>query len=545
MYEKRSLIRTACRITFVLLVVLSCSALHTEAQQMHRDEAQISNPLLWEDLADIDILRVGNSYYYSASNMHYSPGAPILRSEDLVHWRYVGHSVPVLDFGAKYDMQGATAYVRGTWASFLGYRASNKTFYWGGCIDFGKTYLYTAPASEGPWSRHAVLDKCYYDAGLLVDDDTLYVAYGNTTLHVAQLSPDGTHEVREETVFETPKDIGVLEGSRFYKVDGKYYIFATRPADGEYVLRSATGPFGPYTAQKLVLRSPSPVSGSGWPHQGGIVQTPNGEWFYMAFVDAYPGGRIPVLAPLKWNKDGWPEIELVDGKWAKSYSLPHVSDPQSTSAVQPFVDEFQSSVLGPEWEWNHNPDNSKWRTGKGLRLQTASVTDDLYLARNTLTHRIPGPASSATVLVDANGMKEGDYAGLALFRDVSAWIGITRVHDGMKIVVKSGMSLGRDWKAVSSGTIQASSPLRPGNVWLRATADIHPGAGRRGTFSYSLDGKHFLPLGDPLVLNAEWRFFMGYRFALFNYATQATGGSVLVKSFRIGPVNTAPSGGAQ
>ncbi|GAB3893104.1 hypothetical protein GCM10027612_42100 [Microbispora bryophytorum subsp. camponoti] len=109
-----------------------------------------SNPVLWEDLADIDVFRVDDTYYYSASTMHYSPGAPILRSYDLVNWEYAGHSVPKLDFGSKYDLNGGRAYVNGVWASFLNYRKSNKTFYWGGCIDFSKTYIYTATSAEGP-----------------------------------------------------------------------------------------------------------------------------------------------------------------------------------------------------------------------------------------------------------------------------------------------------------------------------------------------------------------------------------------------------------
>jgi beta-xylosidase len=227
-------------------LLLAALASGLDAQSATHAQQQFTNPVLWEDLADIDILRVGNAYYYSASNMHYSPGAPILRSYDLLHWRYVGHSVPILDFGPNYDMAGGTAYVRGTWASFLGYRKSKKTFYWGGCVDFQKTYIYTAPAAEGPWNRHAVIDKCYYDSGLLVDeDDTLYVVYGNTKIHVAQLSPDAAREVKEEIVFTSPQEIGTLEGSRFYRDGGNYYIFTTHPPNGEYVLRSTTGPLEP------------------------------------------------------------------------------------------------------------------------------------------------------------------------------------------------------------------------------------------------------------------------------------------------------------
>ena len=517
----------------VAFVCLSCCALaQTPAPKVAA--ATFTNPLLWEDLADDDVFRVGDAYFLSASNMHYSPGAPILRSYDLVNWEYVGHSVPVLDFGPAYDLQGGSAYVKGTWASFLNYRKSDRHFYWGGCVEFKKTYLYTAPAAEGPWQRKAVLDKCYYDAGLLIDDDdTMYVAYGNTNLSVAQLSADGTREVRSEKVFTAPADVKVLEGSRFYKRNGSYYIFTTRPANGQYVLRSTTGPFGPYTLHKVLLDTVSPIVGAGVPHQGGLVQTPKGDWYYLAFTDAFPGGRVPVLAPVHWSADGWPEVELKDNTWAKSYPYPAVPHP-----LKPLTgtDLFQGKALGPEWEWNHNPDNTHWALQDGLTLQTATVTDDLYLARNTLTHRILGPQSTATIELNVAGMKDGDRAGLAMLRDSSAWVGVTRDAGVLRVVEQDGLTMGPKWVTTSTGKEAASVALPRQTVWLRVTADIRPGAGRTASFSYSLDGQTYETLGTPFVMNEQWMFFMGYRYAIFNYATRALGGEVKVRSFTM----TAP-----
>lgn len=519
-----------------LLAGMSCCAAPRMSVQAGQQQAaaDFQNPVLWEDLADIDIIRVGDAFYYSASNMHYSPGAPILRSYDLVHWEYVGHSIPVLDFSPAYDLNGGHAYVGGSWASFLGYRKSNKTFYWGGCIGFAKTHIYTAPAAEGPWSKQAVLDNCYYDAGLLIDDDdTMYVAYGNKTLHVAQLSPDAKHEVRSEVVFQTPPDIGVLEGSRFYKIHGDYYIFTTRPADAEYVLRSTKGPFGPYQIRPLLIGAKSPVPGAGVPHQGGIVQTAKGNWYYMAFIDAFPGGRVPVLAPLKWNDDGWPSVDLPDNTWLDSYPLPDVGNAAHPVHSPTGTDAFIGPALGPEWEWNHNPDTSKYSVHHGLFLQTATVTDDLYAARNTLTHRILGPVSTATVVLDNRQMKDGDRAGLVMLRDSSAWIGIARDAGKLRVLVVNNITMDKHWDTASKGTEVASAPLIADKVWLRTTADIHPGPGHTATFSYSTDGNTFLPLGPPFVLNTSWQFFMGYRFGIFNYAARALGGAVTVSSFTL------------
>ncbi|WP_432140180.1 glycoside hydrolase family 43 protein, partial [Streptomyces sp. bgisy154] len=507
----------------------------TAAGSVGTAAAQITNPVIWQDFADIDIIRVGDTYYYSASTMHYSPGAPILRSYDLVNWEFAGHSVPRLDFGSKYDLDGGRGYVRGVWASSLAHRPGNNTFYWLGQIDFARTYVYTASTVEGPWTRHTTL-PAYYDAGLLVDsDDTLYVAYGNTQISVAQLSADARTQVRAQQVFSTPSSIGTLEGSRFYKINGNYYIFVTRPANGQYILRSTSGPFGPYTLRQLLLDLPGPVSGGGVPHQGGLVQTQNGQWYYMAFVDAYPGGRVPVLAPVTWTSDGWPRLQLVNGAWGTTYAAPDLPPPPRQVEPLTGVDTFDGTTLKPKWEWNHNPDTTKYTVDNGLTLRTATVTGDLYSARNTLTHRIQGPTSTATVTVDYSGMRDGDRAGLALLRDSSAWIGVARDNGSTRVVMVDGITMDNNWNTTSTGTEAAGTVVSGGRIWLRATADIRPGAGRQALFSYSTDGTRYTRLGPGFTLKNAWQFFMGYRFALFNHATRALGGAVRVTRFELAP----------
>ncbi|MER5642968.1 family 43 glycosylhydrolase [Streptosporangium sp. NPDC002524] len=490
-----------------------------------------TNPVVWQDFADGDIIRVGDAYYYSASTMHYSPGAPILRSYNLVDWEYAGHSVPRLDFGSgAYDLNGGRAYVKGIWASTLNHRASNNTFYWMGCVEFNRTYVYTASAVDGSWTKRSQINNCYYDAGLLVDDnDTMYVAYGNGTISVAQLSADGLSQVRAQQVFQTPSSVGTLEGARFYKRDGYYYIWLTRPANGQYVLRS-TSPFGPYEMRQVLLNMPGPISGGGVPHQGGLVRTQNGAWYYMSFVDAYPGGRVPALAPINWSADGWPTVQTVNGGWGVNYPKPNIQTSRTVaSMIGP--DTFTSSALGHRWEWNHNPDTSRFSTGNGLRLQTATVTGDLYNARNTLTHRIQGPSSTATIELDYSAMANGDRSGLAMLRDQSAWIGVKRDNGVNRVVMTNGLTMNSGWATTGTGTEAASANISGGKVWLRANADIRPGSGRQARFSYSTDGVNFTTLGPAFTLNNAWQFFMGYRFGIFNYASQSLGGAVTVNRF--------------
>ncbi|KAL0959748.1 hypothetical protein HGRIS_011438 [Hohenbuehelia grisea] len=471
--------------------------------------------------------------------MHYSPGAPILRSYDLFNWEYIGHSVPTLDFGNNFNLVGGRAYVGGIWASFFGFHATKNTWYWGGCIGFTTTYIYSAPSVTGPWTRLTTLNKCYYDSGLLVDDDgTMYVSYiANNVIWVAQLSADGKTEVRSQQIYSPPDSIGYLEGSRFYKRNGVYYILLTHPATEEWVLKS-NSPFGSYTIKALVRSASAPANGGGNPHQGGIVDTPSGQWYYMAFIDAYPGGRVPVLAPISWGSDGFPSISLSNNQWGTSYPDPATPHPMPSLTGPDFL-----TSISPQWEWNHNPDTSKFSVGSGgLVLNTATVTFDLYAARNTITRRIQGPISSATIKLLYSNMRDGDRAGLAMLRDSSAWVGVKRDGGAYTVAFTNGLTMDANWNTVSTGTTTVSTAISGGTIWLRVTADINPGSGRQAKFSYSTDGKSFVSIGSPFTLNNAWQFFMGYRFAIFNHATISLGGRVTVPLFQLDAGNgNAPS----
>ncbi|KAK2599767.1 hypothetical protein N8I77_011493 [Diaporthe amygdali] len=510
-----------------------------------RQSSTFTNPIRWEDMPDADVFRIGDVFYYSSSTFAYSPGAPLYKSYDLANWTPVTHSVPTLDFGDKYNLGTSNrAYVQGIWASTVRYRESTDTFYWIGCIEFSKTYIYTssgsgAGANNGEaaswnWQKAGVIDKCYYDCGLLIDDDdSMYVAYGNTNISVAQLSSDGLSEVSTQQVL-SGGDV-YIEGSHMYKINGYYWIIPTKVASGEWAYR-ATSPWGPYEQHVFFDNLPAPLSQAGWPHQGGIVDTQAGNWYYVAFIDAFPGGRIPVMAPVGWDSEGWPYIVTnSSGGWATEYDMP-----VSTSReVEPpgGLDTF--TTLSDEWEWNHNPDTSSWNLveGGGITLKTATVTDDLYSARNTLTHRSLGPKSEAIFEFDISQMADGDRAGAALFRDRSAYIGIHKSGDAATLVYVNGMDLiDGNWATASNGTIAATGPtITDSVIYLKITADITPALDadpvRPAIFSYSTDGTTWTQLGDPYLLVNTWSYFIGYRYAAFNFATKSLGGSVTLKSF--------------
>lgn len=170
--ESKMVAKSGRYLVVILMQLVSLPIVRTSPKP--ETTLDFQNPVIWNDLADIDIFRVDDTYYYSASSMHFSPGAPLLHSKDLVNWEYLGFSVPSLNFNSPaYSLQdGLRAYARGVWASTLRYRQTNKLWYWIGCVDFNATYFYTSTTPGGPYEQAAALPgTCLYDCGLLIDDD--------------------------------------------------------------------------------------------------------------------------------------------------------------------------------------------------------------------------------------------------------------------------------------------------------------------------------------------------------------------------------------
>lgn len=227
---------------YAAVALLAVCASASPTSHLETRATTFNNPVIWQDYPDLDVFRVGDVYYYSSSTFAFSPGAPVLKSYDLVNWAPVTHSVPRLNFGSAYNLNSATdrAYVKGIWASTLRYRQSTDTFYWIGCISGGPSYVWAASGTNAAqnngevdnwnWTSRGTLPRCYYDNGLLIDDDgTMYIAYGSTTINIAQLNKDGTAEVKNQAVYTSPDNV-YIEGSRLYKINGTYYIWVTKPA---------------------------------------------------------------------------------------------------------------------------------------------------------------------------------------------------------------------------------------------------------------------------------------------------------------------------
>ncbi|MBV9868962.1 MAG: family 43 glycosylhydrolase [Abitibacteriaceae bacterium] len=501
----------------------------------HAQQAQ--NPIIWADVPDMAMIRVGDTYYMSSTTMHLSPGLPIMKSKDLVNWEIVNYAYDILDDMDELNLaNGKSSYGRGSWASSLRYH--NGTYYASTFAQTtGKTYVYTTKDIEkGPW-KVSSFRPALHDHSLFFDNDgRVYMITGGGNLRLIELTadaaaikPDGFNQViiPNASAVSGP-NIGLpAEGSQLLKHDGKYYLFnITWPRGGmrTVIVHRADKITGPYEG-RVALQDKGVA-------QGSLIDTPQGEWFAYLFRDNGAVGRVPYLVPVKWE-NGWPVLG-VDGKVPDTLNLPASKGPlPGIVASDDFERRAGERALPLVWQWNHNPDNKLWsltaRPGY-LRLSTGRVDNDFLSARNTLTQRTFGPESSATTAIDVSNLKDGDCAGLALLQKNYGLVGV-QAEGGANYLVMVNAGSGRPAEAERIS-------LRQTKVYLKAECDFKNRADK-AHFFYSLDGHSWTSIGTQLHMSYTIPHFMGYRFGLFNYATKTPGGFVDFDYFHISDKITA------
>lgn len=505
---------------------------------------QATNPIIFADVPDISIIRVGKNYYMSSTTMHMNPGVPIMKSTDLVNWKIINYAYDTLaDLPALNLEEGKNIYSRGSWASSLRY---HKGMYYVTTFAHdipGETYIFkTKDIEKGNWQRVSFKPSLHDNSLFFDDDGKVYLIHDGESLKIVELNEDLTgvkQDVPERVLIEnastpTGKEVGLAaEGSQLFKVNGKYYLFNICAPRGEMrtvLIHRADNINGPWEG-KVGLQDRGIA-------QGGLIDTPDGRWFSYLFRDFAAVGRVPYLVPVKWE-DGWPVL-------GENGRVPETLDlPASTGLIPNLVasDEFNrkkgQAALPLVWQWNHNPDNALWSVTerKGfLRLKTGRIDTDFLQARNTLTQRTIGPTSSASVALDVSKMKEGDFAGLCAFQKKYGQVGV-KVENGQKSIV---MITTDNDKPVEVKRI----PLDQDQIYFRIDCDftgmndeaknLYALNGKdEASFFYSLDGKVWNPIGNILKMKYDIPHFMGYRFGLFNYATKETGGYADFDWFRI------------
>ena len=478
-------------------------------------EKEFQNPILFADYSDPDVIRDGNNYYLVASTFHFVPGIPILHSNDLVHWTILGHIVSRLDLNEKYSLVGGNKYGEGIWAPAI--RRHSGRFYVYFPTPKEGIFVSTATKITGPWSKPVAViakpgleDPCpFWD-----DDGSAYLVHGKVgagPLILHRMAPDGLSVLDEgRELVNDAKELPTLEGPKFYKRHGYYYIFAPfgGVATGSQAVLRSKSIYGPYDHRVVLAKGTTKING---PHQGGYVETQSGQGWFIHFQQRGAHGRIVHLEPVRWEDD-WPVIGKADpgvttGEPVAEGSIPDHKGHDSAKRPQT-SDEFNGRTLGPQWEWNHNPDDDHWTLSKRpgfLRLEPTPA-EDLFHARNTLTQMMQDDAFELTARFDLTHLKAGDHTGLAMFEKNAS---------GLEIVQEDGKRGLRFWQAAKSSGGDTAIALVAQSVQLRVR--VH---GDIANYFYSIDeGKEFQPLGPPATLTFSW--WKGSRPAVFAFTKES------------------------
>lgn len=473
-------------------------------------DGRFANPVLNADYSDPDIIRVGDRYFMTCSEFHFM-GMPILESTDMVNWHIIARVFDRIDLPGYSDMK---RYAGGTWAPALSYH--DGKFYIFVCTPDEGLFMTSATDPAGPWSPlHLVKgitkweDPCpFWD-----EDGNAYLVRsrhraGPIIIH--RMSPDGKTLLDDGiTVYKGP----VAEGPKMFKKDGFYYI--SIPEGGvstgwQTVLRSKEI-YGPYEARRVLEKGSTEING---PHQGSLVSTPDGQWWFYHFQQAGPRGRVLHLQPVKWI-DGFPFIGTdYDGNGIgepmKICAKPDIavkSEPQTPQTS----DDFKSTDIGLQWQFNHNPDTAFYSLSArpGWFEITPQHADILRNAKNQLTQKLMGYASEATVTLDFSAMRPGDRAGLEC---------IGKEFHGAGIMIDSvgnrpAIYLECDSSIICSNALPADLAAQLSEIKLRLNVDTSTNSFQ---FAYSLDGNNFNPLGDSFPMAAG--FWKGARIGLYAYS---------------------------
>lgn len=476
-----------------------------------RGDGTYRNPVLYADYSDPDVTRVGDDYYLVASSFNAVPGLPILRSRDLVNWRLIGHALPRLQ---PEDVFSTPRHGKGPWAPSIRYRDGLFRVYYPE-PDLG-IFVVTAANAASPWSApvlvkggRGLIDPC----PLWDDDGRAYLVHAwarsragfANVITLNRLSADGSRVLDEGRVIIDGDRIAgyrTLEGPKVYKRDGYYWVFA--PAGGvktgwQSAFRSRSID-GPYENRIVLDQGRTAVNG---PHQGAWVTTPSGEHWFVHFQDLDAYGRVVHLEPMAWRGDGWPVIGSDDDGDGKGEPVPAAAKPKSAGradvAVPQTSDEFDGRSLGLQWQWQANPQSAWYSLGEApgslrLRAQPAPDSENLWAVPNLLLQKWPAPEFVVTAALRFAPRADGERAGLVVFGQDYAWVGLVRAEGRLRLVVRM-LKNARDAREIAPEREVAGEMAPLPVVYLRVTVS----AGGRCRFSASRDGRAFTPIGEEFA----------------------------------------------
>ncbi|WP_337788751.1 glycoside hydrolase 43 family protein [Phocaeicola plebeius] len=526
---------------FFILSLSVCSLFHP-AMAQYRSEVWVSdegngmyrNPVLHADYSDPDVCAVGEDYFLTASSFNCTPGLPILHSKDLVNWKIVNYALKKVEPVEYYN---EARHGKGVWAPSIRFHEGVFYIYWGD-PDFG-IFMVKTRDPYGEWDAPVLVKagKGMIDPCPLWDDDgRVYLAHAwagsrakfNSVLTVCEMNKEGTKVISDPVlVFDGNDGVNhTIEGAKFYKRNGFYYLFA--PAGGvvsgwQLVMRSKDV-YGPYEARIVMAQGKTDING---PHQGGWVDTPAGESWFLHFQDKGAYGRVLHLNPMKWVND-WPVIGVDKdgdgcGDPVSRYRKPKTGKtyPIETPAES---DEFDTRKLGLQWEWHANyQDVFGFTTNMGyVRIYGHELSPhfkNFWEVPNLLMQKFPAEEFTATAKLKVSAKDDGQLSGLIIMGWDYSWIGVEK--QGEKFLLKQAVCKDAEQGNLEQvSTLAVLEPSRKFEAGLFPNYEreiyirVHVDKGAYCRFSYSLDGKKFTEAGT--LFKARQGKWIGAKVGMFS-----------------------------
>lgn len=505
---------------FFLLLIIGLAFVSAQAQPDERSKVWIAdngdgtytNPILHADYSDPDVVRVGDDYYMTSSSFNCVPGLPVLHSKDLVNWELITYALPKQP---PFEVFDQPQHGNGVWAPCIRYHEGEFYIYYPD-PDFG-IYLTKAKDPKGPWSEPILVrgGEGLIDPSPLWDDDgKAYLVYAfagsragvKSVLLVSEMTPDGTQLLDNDVVvFDGTEAHPTVEGPKFYKRNGYYYIFA--PAGGvstgwQLILRSKNI-YGPYEEKVTLEQGSTDING---PHQGAWVDTPSGEDWFIHFQDKEAYGRIVHLQPMSW-KDDWPVMGVDHdgngiGEPVATYQKPNVGGKYPV-VTPPEDDEFNTHELGIQWQWHANPKLTYGYPSGNLgyyRLNCKPRTENfvnLWPVPNLLLQKLPAEEFMATTKLTFNPRADGEEIGFIVMGEDYQYISLKQVGGQLvaRVVQCKNARLGGEENELDQQNFEGNT------VWFRVKVK----AGAICRFSFSADGRKFTDMGaDFSAVPGRW-----------------------------------------
>lgn len=526
---------------FFILSLSVCSLFHP-AMAQYRSEVWVSdegngmyrNPVLHADYSDPDVCAVGEDYFLTASSFNCTSGLPILHSKDLVNWKIVNYALKKVEPVEYYN---EARHGKGVWAPSIRFHEGMYYIYWGD-PDFG-IFMVKTRDPYGEWDAPVLVKagKGMIDPCPLWDDDgRVYLAHAwagsrakfNSVLTVCELNKEGTAVISDPVlVFDGNDGVNhTIEGAKFYKRNGFYYLFA--PAGGvvsgwQLVMRSKDV-YGPYEARIVMAQGKTDING---PHQGGWVDTPAGESWFLHFQDKGAYGRVLHLNPMKWVND-WPVIGVDKdgdgcGDPVSRYRKPKTD---KTYPIETPVesDEFDTRKLGLQWEWHANyQDVFGFTTNMGyVRIYGHELSPhfkNFWEVPNLLMQKFPAEEFTATAKLKVSAKDDGQLSGLIIMGWDYSWIGVEKQEEKflLKQAVCKDAEQGNLEQVSTLAVLEPSRKFEAGlfpNYEREIYIRVHVDKGAYCRFSYSLDGKKFTEAGT--LFKARQGKWIGAKVGMFS-----------------------------